>query len=340
MGKSLKPQNGSGLTLLLSIMVVTILFSTLECLSATVNPAISGESHPGPMIIGHRGAAGLRPENTLAAFSKACELGLDGIELDVQLTADHQMVVHHDFRLMQELARTPDGAWLNRFGPAIKTLSLAELSTYDVGRIKPFTTYALQHLQQEPVDGQKIPALADVLTLVKNCQSRQMELWIEIKTSPEEPDLSSPPETVADTLVRMIHEAGLAGRTHVLSFDWRALVHVQKIAPELPTVYLSHRGVRTNNLKPGLDGRSPWLAGFDPVDFDGSIPRAVKAAGGTAWAPNYKTITPALITEARQLGLQVIAWTPDSESTMRRLIDQGVDGIITNRPDILKTILK
>jgi glycerophosphoryl diester phosphodiesterase len=125
----------------------------------------------------------------------------------------------------------------------------------------------------------------------------------------------------------------------ILSFDWRSLVHVQKIIPEVPTVYLSHTGVRLNNIKPGTPGPSPWTAGIDVDDFDGSIPRAVKTAGGRYWSPNHKTITPTLVQEAHQLGLLVFVWTPDSRHQMTRLINMGVDGITTNRPDILKSVL-
>lgn len=82
------------------------------------------------------------------------------------------------------------------------------------------------------------------------------------------------------------------------------------------------------------------MAGLDIDDFGGSIPQAVKAAGGNYWAPFYKYPTYALLEEARQLGLKVYVWTVDSRSDMVRLIEMGVDGIITNRPDILKSVVE
>ena len=114
---------------------------------------------------------------------------------------------------------------------------------------------------------------------------------------------------------------------------------MQKIAPEIPTVYLSHVGGSLNNIKPGQPGPSPWMAGLDIDDFGGSIPRAVKAAGGRYWAPFYKYLTAALLEEAHQLGLKVYVWTVDSRSDMVRLKEMGVDGIITNRPDILRSVV-
>ena len=102
-------------------------------------------------LIGHRGAAGLSPEKTLAAFKRAFNLGVDAVELDVLLTSDKELIVHHDYRLKPEIARTPDGAWLKGWeGPTIKKLTLAELMNYDVGRLKPNTKYARRYPDNNP----------------------------------------------------------------------------------------------------------------------------------------------------------------------------------------------
>jgi glycerophosphoryl diester phosphodiesterase len=288
--------------------------------------------------IGHRGAAGLAPENTLAAFKKACEIGVDAIELDVLLTEDGKMVVHHDYTLKPEIARTPDGEWLSRPGPAIKDLTLAKLKTYDVGRLKPNTRYSRRYPEQQPIDGERIPTLGEVISLLEAKCDPATQLWVEIKTNPEKPDLTPAPETVAKAVVQFLRQQDFTGRVRILSFDWRSLVHVQKIAPDIPTVYLSLVGRSLNNIKPGQPGASPWMAGLDIDDFSGSIPQAVKAAGGRYWAPYYKHITDDL-NEAHELGLQVFAWTPDKRKAMVRLIEMGADGIITNRPDILRSIV-
>ena len=291
-------------------------------------------------VIGHRGAAGLAPENTLSAFRRALDLKVDAVELDVLLTADRKLVVHHDYGLKQEIARTPDGKWLkDRSGPAIKDLTLTKLKTYDVGRLKPNTKYARRYPKQKPADGERIPTLLEVVSLLRSSEDCKTQLWAEIKTSPEKSDMTPSPEVVADALVQLLREQNFAGRVRILSFDWRSLVHVQKIAPEIPTVYVSLEGQRFNNIKTGQPGASPWLAGLDIDEFNGSIPQAVNAAGGRYWAPYYKHITYDLLNEAHELGLQVFAWTPDERGAMVRLIEMGVDGIITNRPDILQSIL-
>lgn len=291
-------------------------------------------------VIGHRGAAGLAPENTLSAFARACEIGVDAVEFDILLTADGEAVVHHDFNLKPEITRKKDGRWLEDSSPpAIKDLTLAELKTYDVGRLKPQTPYARRYPEQKAVDGQRIPTLREVVSLLKQQCHRPIELWIEIKTTPEEPGLTPAPEIVSETVVKILREENILERARILSFDWRNLVHVQKVAPEIPTVYLSLEGARLNNIQSGQPGSSPWMAGFDIDDFAGSIPRAVQAAGGRFWAPHYKQVTFNNIQQAHQLGIQVFVWTPDSRSEMERLIELGADGIITNRPDILKELM-
>ena len=148
------------------------------------------------------------------------------------------------------------------------------------------------------------------------------------------------PQSVASAVIKLLHEEDFISRAQILSFDWIALAHVRKIAPEVPVVYLSHVGVRLNNIKPGQPGPSPWMAGLDIDDFSGSIPQAINAAGGRLWAPHCKYITYSLLEEAHHLGIRVFVWTPDSKSEMLRMIEMGVDGIVTNRPDILSSLLK
>jgi len=324
---------------MLLLVAILAFFSFSAAGKSNLSP---GQTQPANHIyvIGHRGAAGLAPENTLAAFDKACEIGVDAVELDVLLTKDRKIVVHHDYALKPDIARTPDGKWLPGDGPAFNTITLKELKTYDVGRLKPGTRYAKRYPEQEPADGERIPTLDEVIELMKNKCNLATELWIEIKTNPEKPALTPAPETVVDAVMQALKKQAFTKRARILSFDWRALAHVQKIAPDVPTVYLSLIGVHLNNIKPGQPGASSWMAGLDIDDFSGSIPKAVKAAGGRCWAPHYKYPTHRIMEEARTLGLQVFVWTPDSRSRMQLMIEKQVDGIITNRPDIFKDMLQ
>ena len=323
------------------LLVPAILLMVSSCLtSEKSSPPLDVEPPAKKIdIIGHRGAAGLRPENTLSAFQRACEIGVDAIELDVLSTADNNVIVHHDYTLKPEITRTPEGEWLDGPGSTIKKLTLAKLKTYDVGRLKPGTRYSRRYPEQQPVDGERIPTLGEVISLVEETCDPTTQLWIEIKTNPEEPDFTPAPETVADAVVQLLNKRDFIGRARILSFDWRSLAQVQNIAPNIATVYLSLEGRRLNNIKPGQPGPSPWMAGLDIDDFSGSIPQAVKAAGGRYWAPYYKHLTRVLLNDAHELGIQVFVWTPDIRIEMIRLFEMGVDGIITNRPDVLKSVV-
>jgi len=249
--------------------------------------------------------------------------------------------VHHDFKLRPEIARLADGAWIAAGSPpAIRDLTVAQLKTYDVGRLQPKTSYAGRYPEQAPVDGERIPTFKEVIQLFKKSCNPSTRLFVEIKTSPDEPALTPPPEVVSDQVVKMLKEEGIAERTWILSFDWRNLVHIQKTAPELATAYLTIVTPGSNTLKPNQPGASPWMAGFDVDDFNGSAPRAVKAAGGRIWSPFFKNLTPESLAEARQLGLKVSVWTPDRPEDLKQMIDMKVDAITTNRPDVLKDLLK
>ena len=292
------------------------------------------------LVIGHRGAAGLAPENTLAGFKRAIEVGVDAVEMDLHLSADGQLIVYHDYRLSPNLVRGPEGRWVSDRG-VIKTLTLAELKNYDVGRLNPKSRYSRRFPEQQSVDGQRIPTLKEVLTMVAALpEGRRPQLWLEIKTSPQSPELSSRPEAMASAVIELISKHEFQLQVRILSFDWRVLYLVRKLAPQLTTVHLSRTGGRFNNIQAGSRGISPWTAPLDVDEFDGSIPGLIAAAGGCCWAPHYREVHRADIVEAHRLNLKVYVWTVDDIGEMERLGDMGVDGIITNRPDILKEYLR
>jgi glycerophosphoryl diester phosphodiesterase len=163
--------------------------------------------------------------------------------------------------------------------------------------------------------------------------------WIEIKISPEKPELALPPEIVADALLDLLGKEKVSDRTRILCFDWRCLLYIQQKTPEVPTVYLTSSTKAFDTVTLKKSGTLGWTAGINVADFNGSIPRAIKAANGKYLAPGYQTLTPGLVEEAHALGIKVFAWTPDDRQNMLRLIQMNVDGIITNRPDILKSLL-
>lgn len=292
-------------------------------------------------IIGHRGAAGLAPENTLPSFARACALGVSGIELDVHLSADGVVVVHHDYALHPDIARDASGAWVpDSARPLLRERTLAELRTYDVGRLRPGTDYAKRYPSQVPSDGARIPTLDDVITLFLAECAPPSRLVVEIKTDPTRPTLSAVPEALADSTVARLRAHGVVARTQVIAFDWRPLQRVQQIAPEIPTSYLTVESKDFDSVERGLDGASPWMAGVDVDTHGGSVPRAIRAAGGRNWSPNFRNVSAEALADAKAAGVRVFPWTVNAEGDMVRLLELGVDGITTDRPDLLRRVVQ
>jgi len=283
---------------------------------------------------GHRGTRGLAPENTLAAFRTALDLGVTTLETDLAVTKDDVLVISHDPLLNPDLVRL-DGQWIATAGPPIHSLPLAELKRYDIGRLNPASKYARQFPQQTPADGQRFPTLAELFAMA----GPDVRFNIEIKTDPGKPDLAPDPERFAQLAVAAIAKAGAASRSTLQSFDWRGLVAARRLAPGIPTACLSIESNGMDTVWRGRDRPSPWLAGLDLAAHDGSVPKLAKAAGCAAWSPFWRNVTAENVKEAHALGLKVIPWTVNSPAEMGRLIDLGVDGLITDYPDRARPVL-
>lgn len=284
---------------------------------------------------GHRGARGLAPENTLPAFARALSLGVDTLEFDTGITADGQVIIAHDRRLNPEITKGPDGHYLTAPAPTVRSLSLSELKRYDVGAIRPDTSYAKTFATQQPRPGTRMPSLAELAELVRKSGNTKVRFNVETKLSPVAADETVDPEIFATTLVAALRETGLAPRAAIQSFDWRTLKVVQRIAPEIPTVCLTIGRGGGDNLQLGKPGKSPWLAGLDADDFI-TVPRLVREAGCKIWSPLFRDTTRESIVEARLIGIQVIVWTVNEPADIAAMLDQGVDGIITDYPDRLR----
>ncbi|HET9403200.1 MAG TPA: glycerophosphodiester phosphodiesterase [Burkholderiales bacterium] len=286
---------------------------------------------------GHRGARGLAPENTLPAFARALSIGVTTLELDCAITKDGVVVVSHDSTLNPDITRGPDGQWLQGVGPPIRNFTYDELQRYDVGRIKPGSAYERRFPQQRAIDGTRMPRLADVFALARQGANEQVRFNIETKISPLHPGRTVSPEMFARALIAVIRGEEMQRRVTIQSFDWRTLAVVQKEAPEITTVYLTAQQGFMDNIQAG-QRESAWTAGLRLHDFGGSIPRMVKAAGGAVWSPYSGETTREQVREAQSLGLKVVVWTVNEPADMRRMIEMGVDGVISDRPDLLRKV--
>lgn len=259
-------------------------------------------------VQGHRGARGLLPENTLPAFARALELGVGTLEMDTGVTRDGVVVVHHDRRLNPDVARR-GGRWVSAPAPTIFSLSYEELKGYDVGRLRPGSEYAARFPRQQPLDGTRIPRLADVFAMDKSVRFN-----IETKLSPDHPDEAPAPEPFARALIAEIRKAGVERRATIQSFDWRTLKIVEREAPEIATVYLT-----------------------EAKDSD---PAKVHAAGARIWSPDYRSLQKDTVQRAQKLGMRVVTWTVNEPADLARMLEWGVDGVISDYPDRAIRILR
>ena len=287
---------------------------------------------------GHRGARGLSPENTLAAFKRALAIGVTTIETDLAVTRDDVLVISHDPFLNPDVVRAQDGQWLAQKGPPIRTLALAELKRYDIGRLNPASRYAAQFPEQQSAEGERFPTLRELFDLVK-ANDKTVRLNIETKITPLDPDQTVDPATFARLVVEAVQANGMAELVTVQSFDWRTLIEVKKRAPQIATACLTIETENNDNVNPIADRPSAWTSGLDLRSYEGSVPRLAHAAGCAIWSPLARNVSAARIAETHALGMTVLPWTVNDPAEMRRLIDAGVDGIITDYPDRLRRVM-
>ena len=289
---------------------------------------------------GHRGARGLAPENTLAGFTRALAVGVSTLELDCGVTKDGVVVVSHDRLLNPDHTRDAAGKFLEKPGPAIADLTYDQLQQYDVGRIRPGSEYATSFPDQQPVDGERIPRLADVFALVERSGNREVRFNIETKIDPAHPEQTVSPLAFARALAEAIRGGNMAARVSVQSFDWRPLRLLRELAPEITLVALTDQQPDEDTIEIGKPGTSPWLGELDVDDHGGSVPKLVQALGAKTWSPHALDLTTVLVAEAHSLGLLVVPWTVNDPLAMEKVMALGVDGLITDYPNRLRTVMQ
>jgi glycerophosphoryl diester phosphodiesterase len=259
-------------------------------------------------VQGHRGARGHLPENTLPAFELAMKLGVTTLELDVGVTRDGVVVIHHDRGLNPAIARGPDGNWVDHATP-IRSFTFAELQQYDVGRLRPGSEYGAHFPRQKPIDGARIPRLADLFRIADG----DVRFNIEPKMDADALDETLPHEPFARALIAEIRKAGMEERASVQAFHWPLLKVVER-ETRMKTVYCTEGA--------------------------GSDPARVQAAGGKIWSPDFQTLTAAKIAAARKWNLWITVWTVNEPADIARMIAAGVDGMASDYPDRVLEALK
>src|SRR5258705_5601648 len=249
-----------------------------------------------PLILGHRGASALAPENTLAAFSRAISDGADGIEFDVRLSRDGVAVVIHD----ASLKRT---GLINRL---VSDLTAAELGEVDVG------SWFAERTQnpEQSFGGEKLPTLSQVFKLFTENNGR---LYVEMKCEPHEGT------ALAAEVARLTRESEMVDRVVVESFDHSAIAAVKRI----------DSGIRTAALfEPKLTRPISTIRRLKMVD-------AALAVAADELAIHHTLAAERVVEKARQAGLEVVIWTVEDPSWIRRARALGIKALISNDPGLL-----
>jgi glycerophosphoryl diester phosphodiesterase len=212
----------------------------------------------------------------------------------------------------------------------VADLSLAQIKTLNCGY-----TQLAGFPEQQVIEGNRVAELKDVFALANEYGAKKVRFNVETKV---EDGQAGGEGSVALTkaVVTEIYKAGMSGRATLQSFDWSTLNLAKKIAPQLPLVALSSGDAW---LQVGKPGAAPELGGIDIDDYDGSLAKAAKSLSYDAISPTFASVTPKMIDEAHQFGLPVIPWTVNTIADMTRLMDLGVDGIITDYPTRLRTLM-
>lgn len=274
---------------------------------------------------------GLWPSNSLGGARRCLGAPVDGIEIDVQLTADGHVVAHHDYRLSRKQTRL-DGAWIQGEGAVLKDTTLSDLRRYDIGRTRPGAEDPL-HPVIEPMDGEPIPTLDELFEVLKAAPGPRRLFYIEIKTDPQAPEIASDPHVFTDAVIDCIEAWDYVEHAKIIAFDWQVLRLTAARNPAIATAHLTIPTALSRGVVRNADGDSPWADGCDPRRHGGSDLAAIKAHGGMEWSPYYTDVTPARIGEARALGLKVGPWGLHAQADILRMQDLGVWSATVSGPD-------
>jgi len=300
-------------------------------------------------VYAHRGARSYAPENTIPGYTTGLAIGTDWVDMDIVMSKEGEVIVSHDIRLNPDIVRGTDGKFITE-RKLVNSLSWDDIRKYDVGRMDTSSAYSKFFPAQMGMDGIRMPTLREAIRYVNSKTNKQVGFQIEFKTDPEHPDWTFTPAEFASALSKILKEEKIEGNCEIQSFDWRCLYELQKLNPLIKTAYLTEWDNEPNcpysfsDPDPAIAGL--WTGGVLVKDHQYSIPQMIKDLGGSCWEPEDVELTKATLDEAHSLGLKVVVWTwPEHSGTIfntelvSKLIDWGVDGIITDDPGMLISML-
>jgi glycerophosphoryl diester phosphodiesterase len=299
-------------------VLITIALFSVSCTNTDRNAmkpeTITHIEIPSPDMQGHRGARGLLPENTVPSFLRALELGVTTLELDLVVSRDSMLVVSHEPWFNPDISSHPDGRPVTEQEGKLLNLFLMdyeEIKSFDVGsRGNP------RFPEQMPMQAHK-PTLSDVVLSAESWirDNAKNPVWynIETKSDPREYDSYYPqPDAFAQLVVNEIYRLGIENRTVIQSFDPNTLIEIRAIDPRLHLALLIEN---QDSIEDNLD-----RLGFTPEIY----------------SPYYQFVDSLMVTGVHEKGMRLIPWTINDSEEIQRLLDLGVDGIISDYPNLFE----
>lgn len=297
----------------------------------------------------HRGGRDVRPENTLYSYAYAIELGATSIECDMQLTKDGQIVMSHNPISNSDITRDKNGNYIENNKYDIRLMTVDELKKFDVGVMDQNCGeyYDLHGKTQFTYDA-KIPTLEELMQLIQSYGDKNIVLNIETKSYPDPASAgyknNADPKKFVEVFNNIVKKYDMEDRVVLQSFDWQTLIEMKKLNPNISTSALWQEqpswGRDSESLRRYEKKKSPWLGGLDIKDYQGNPVKAAHAIGADIISPYYTEISKQDVDEAHSLGMKVVPWTVNNEKDMTMLPDMGVDGIISDKPWLLKQVLE
>ncbi len=341
-------KKSNSLLLLILVQVFTLALFNQGCKKDSGNPVLP-ETLGKVEVYAHRGARSYAPENSIPGYTSGLAIGTNWVDMDIVMSKEGEVVVSHDIRLNPDIVRGADGKFITE-RKLVKTLSLEELKKFDVGRMNLTSAYSKFFPAQLGMDGVTMPTLREVIRFVNGKTGKRVGFQIEFKTDPEHNDWTFTPAEFAAALYKILKEEEILTICEIQSFDWRCLYEIQKLDARIKTAYLTewdnYPGTPYSFFDPDPVKAGLWTGGILVKDHKNSIPQMIKDLGGACWEPEDVELTKATLEEAHRLGLKVVVWTwPEHSGTtfdvslVSKLIDWGVDGIITDDPGMLISML-
>jgi glycerophosphoryl diester phosphodiesterase len=293
---------------------IIILFSIM---SFMYKGDLNNSAGEGFDVQGHRGCRGLMPENTIPAMFRALDLGVTTLEMDVVITKDNKVLVSHEPWFEAEITTKPDGSFIKPAEAMMKyniyQMNYDEIVKYDVG-MKPHSRFP----KQEKVKAIK-PLLADLFdSVAENMKTRRRPFPyfnIETKCLPAGDGRFHPkPEEIIELIMSVVKEKQLEERVIIQSFDFRTLKYLHEKYPSIKTAML--------------------IEDSDVNDFEGQL----KRLGYTPqiYIPNHNLVDAELVKQCHDKGMKIIPWTVNDVKQFKKLKKLGIDGVITDYPDVIK----